>query len=134
MSDAAVVAVGLGDRSYEVRIGAGLLAGAGDAIEEAMGGGFGRCLVVIDTGAAAHAAALVESLRARGTVVTEVEVEPSETDKSLETFARLVTAAANAELERGDPVIAVGGGIVGDIAGFAAASYRRGVPVVQCPT
>ncbi|QKK09249.1 MAG: 3-dehydroquinate synthase [Planctomycetota bacterium] len=73
-------------------------------------------------------------MRAAGVQLTEIELNASEKAKSLETFGRILAAMGAARLERNDPVIALGGGITGDVAGFAAASYRRGVPVIQCPT
>lgn len=92
-------------------------------------------LLVLDTGVpesltdAAH-----RSLETAGASVSTIRVTPSELNKSLETFGMILQAAAHARLDRRDPVIAVGGGIVCDLAGFSAACYRRGVPMIQCPT
>jgi 3-dehydroquinate synthetase len=74
------------------------------------------------------------SLAAAGLDVSAVPVHASEPDKSLAQIERVLRALADAALERGEVVVALGGGIVGDLAGFAAAVYRRGVAVVQCPT
>ncbi len=75
-----------------------------------------------------------ESLYTAGFDVRAASVTPSEANKTLDTVSRLLHALAHGKHERRDPVIALGGGIVGDLAGFAAAVYRRGVPVIQCPT
>ncbi len=74
------------------------------------------------------------SLEETGLRVERVSFVPSERDKSFETLERILKACASARLERTDPVVALGGGIVGDVAGFAGATYRRGVPLIQCPT
>jgi 3-dehydroquinate synthase len=75
-----------------------------------------------------------DALRSSGRRVELASMTPSEPDKSMETVERLVTHMAAARLERGEPVVALGGGIGGDVAGFAASIYRRGVPLLQCPT
>jgi len=92
-------------------------------------------LLVLDTGVPESlTAAGRRSLEAVGASVSVIRVTPSELNKSLETFGMILQAAANARLDRRDPVIAIGGGIVCDLAGFGAACYRRGVPMIQCPT
>ena len=63
-----------------------------------------------------------------------VTLTPSEAGKSLATLEQLLAACCEAGLNRDEPVVAIGGGVVGDVAGFCAASYQRGVPVIQCPT
>ncbi|HRQ72326.1 MAG TPA: iron-containing alcohol dehydrogenase, partial [Phycisphaerales bacterium] len=93
-----------------------------------------RAGLVVDHGAADHAARAERALASAGIEPVRVEIEPSERTKSLASLETILVALARARLERGEPVVAVGGGIVGDLAGFAAASYRRGVPVLQCPT
>jgi len=76
----------------------------------------------------------LDSLEVAGFDVTRYGYAPSEERKSLAEYERLLGAIAGSRHERNDPVIALGGGILGDLAGFAAATYRRGVPIVQCPT
>lgn len=129
------VVVELGDRSYAVRPGADLLGSIGPATRELLGAGPKKAFLVVDRGVPA---AFVEearaSLQAAGFGVGSVELVPTEADKSLATLERLLAAMASFGLQRGDPVVAIGGGIVGDLAGFAAASYQRGTPIVQCPT
>jgi 3-dehydroquinate synthase len=94
-----------------------------------------RVLVVTNpTVAPLYAAAVEESLAAAGFVVRRAEIPDGEEHKTLATVAALYDAALGAELERGDSVLALGGGVVGDIAGFLAATYMRGVAFVQVPT
>jgi 3-dehydroquinate synthase len=127
------VAVDLGPRSYEVLIGRGLLAATGQEIARLMPNV--RAAVVTDTTVAAlHLAALAQSLAAAGIDHVVEAVPPGEGSKSLATLATVVDALLAARLERGDVVIAFGGGVVGDLAGFAAAVARRGMRVVQVPT
>jgi len=96
----------------------------------------GPCAVVSDTRVARlYGPALERSLRAAGfSPITRVVVPPGERSKSLARVAALYEAFARAGLERGRPVFALGGGVVGDLAGFAAATWLRGVPLVMVPT
>ena len=96
----------------------------------------GPCAVVTDTRVGRlYGARLRRSLRAAGfTVRAFVAVPPGERSKSLARAAQLYDAFARAGLERGRPVFALGGGVVGDLAGFAAATWLRGVPLVMVPT
>ncbi len=128
------VRVDLGDRAYPVLIGPAVLASAADALGRALGQLPLRAGLVVDLGAADHAARAERALASAGVEPVRVEVEPSERAKSLASLETILVALARARLERGEPVVAVGGGIVGDLAGFAAACYRRGVPALQCPT
>ncbi len=129
-----IVPVSLADRSYEVEIGLGCLDELGHRVVSAVGQ-TARAFLIVDAGLplatvdVAHA-----SLARTGARVDIATVRPSEETKSVATWARLAEQVAGAGLERGDPIIALGGGIVGDIAGFVAAAYQRGVPFVQCPT
>lgn len=123
------------DHAYEVRIGAGLLARLGEFVRERIGPRPRRAVVVIDSGLpGAAAVGAIHSLTRAGFEAAGVMVTPSEEGKSLAGLERVLAAIAEHRLERAEPVVAVGGGIVGDLAGFAAAVYRRGVPVFQCPT
>jgi shikimate kinase/3-dehydroquinate synthase len=120
--------------SYQVLIAGGLLAELGPALV-ATGLRPGRCAVVSQPAvAAALAAQPVESLRAAGFAPALVEMPDGEMHKTLATAAGLYDAFVAAGLDRRSPVIALGGGVVGDVAGFAAATYLRGVPFVQAPT
>ena len=134
-SGAAVRVEPTGSPAYEVRIGPGIAAAFADEIAGLPGIQKGRIFAVVDTGIPpAWVDAVLDACAAEGFDVTRFTIEPSEQIKSIETFRGVLCAMADAGMERREPVLALGGGIVGDIAGFAAASYRRGVPVIQCPT
>ncbi|MDR1590345.1 MAG: 3-dehydroquinate synthase [Oscillospiraceae bacterium] len=125
--------VELGERSYPIFIGEGALRESAERIAELCGGG--RAAVVTDTNVrAAHGDALSDVLRSRGVEAETVAVEPGEGGKSIANLERLYHAFAGFGLRRSDAVIAFGGGVVGDLAGFAAATYMRGVALVQIPT
>ncbi len=127
------VAVPLGPRSYEVRIAAGLLARAGAEIAPLLARP--RVAVVTDDAVAAlHLLALSEALAAAGIAMTAVSVPPGEGAKSWAQLARVTDWLLEQRIERRDLVVALGGGVVGDLAGFAAAVLRRGVRFVQVPT
>ncbi len=126
------VTVHLGPRTYPVLVGAGLLAEVGPECARL---GLGRAVAVVtQPGVALHARAVVESLRGAGFAPAVVEVADGEAAKSLEGAAALWDAFLGRGLDRGSAVVAVGGGVVGDLAGFAAATYMRGIAVVQVPT
>src|SRR5262245_46384944 len=124
--------VQLGERSYAVRIGPGLLDTVGPECARLRLGR--RAAVVTQPAVAPHAARVAESLRGAGFELAVLEVPEGEPAKSLQEAERLWDAFLSHGLDRGSPVIAVGGGVVGDLAGFAGAAYMRGVPVVQVPT
>lgn len=127
------IGVALGARSYEVLIGPGLIGNAGAAI----GAVLPRRKVAVVTDrhvAALYLAPLRESLRRAGMDAAEIVVPPGESSKSFGQLQSVVEAALEARLERGDAIVALGGGVVGDLAGFAAAVTRRGMKLVQIPT
>lgn len=130
------VRVPLGDRSYDAIIGHGLLPGLGGRVASLSGGGRSeRAFVVYDEGLSRELVnTVIASLAGAGFDTSAAGIAPSEEAKSLGTAERLLAEIALTRHERDDPVVALGGGIVGDLAGFAASVYRRGVPVVQCPT
>jgi 3-dehydroquinate synthetase len=123
---------------YDVVIGAGVLGSGlrGPSATGALGPLRGRrAIVVIDAGVpVAPVNVLLDELRGQGAAVLTVEVPAEERRKSLAELERVLRAMSDARLERGDLLVALGGGIVGDLAGFAAAVYRRGIRWVQCPT
>jgi len=127
--------VDLGERSYPIFIGTGLLARAGEIFLER---GFpvkSPILLVTDASVVdLYADKIEESLANSGYSVTTAVVPSGETSKSLEMLDELVGAALEAGLDRKSTVIALGGGVVGDLAGFVAASYMRGIRFVQIPT
>ena len=130
---ARIVPVELGARAYDVAIGAGLLAELGPRSAEVVAGR--RAFLVTDAGVPGDVVErATDSLRASGFEVLTSEVNALESNKTIDTVGRLLHRVAEARHDRSDPVIALGGGIVGDIAGFVAASYRRGVPFIPCPT
>jgi 3-dehydroquinate synthase len=127
------VPVGLGARAYEVVIGQGLLDAAGARLAPLLRRG--RTAVVSDeTVWGLHGARLTASLAAAGVEAHPVVVPPGEQTKSFEGLAEVSDRLLALELDRGDVVTAFGGGVVGDLAGFAAAIYKRGVDFVQIPT
>ena len=129
----ATVSVGLGARAYDVLIGPGLIARAGAEIAARLPGT--RAAVITDDNVApAHLSALQESLGAAGIESIAVQVRPGERSKSFDTLQEAVDAVLAARLERRDTIIALGGGVVGDLAGFAASIVRRGMNFVQVPT
>ena len=127
------VHVDLGARSYDVVIGAGLI----DAVEAHATATFGAAKYAIVTDehvAAAHLAAIEAPLKQAGTWRTSVVLPAGEKTKGFEQLHSLSEALLAAGTERGDVVIALGGGVIGDLAGFAAAILRRGVRFLQIPT
>ncbi len=126
------VPVPLPGRAYDILVGPGLLGQAG---ARAAGLGARRAAVVSDeTVAGLYGAALLESLEAHGIRAALAAIPPGEASKSYANLERVCEAVLAAKVERGDLVVALGGGVVGDLAGFAAAVARRGVRFVQVPT
>jgi 3-dehydroquinate synthase len=127
------IPVGLGERAYEVLIGPGLLAQAGQRMAPLLKRR--RTAVVSDTTVwRLHGEALTRSLESAGVSVHPVLVAPGEQSKSFEGLADVTDRLLALELDRGDVVTALGGGVVGDLAGFAAAIYKRGIDFIQIPT
>ena len=121
-----------GDRSYDIVCGSGILASIGIRIAAAGGR---RAVIVTDAAVAAtHAARVGSALAAAGIDAAVVAVPSGEASKCPAALGRLWDEFAGLAADRGTHVIAVGGGVVGDLAGFAAATFVRGVPVWQVPT
>jgi 3-dehydroquinate synthase len=128
-----VPVAGEGFRAYDVHVGEGLLARAGELIAPLLPRK--RCVIVTDeTVGGLHGPGLIASLERAGVASTVIAVPPGEASKSFEQLAELCDALLALDLDRGDQVIAFGGGVVGDLAGFAAAIYKRGVDFIQIPT
>ncbi len=128
-----VVRVGLGERAYEVVIGPGLLADAAKELVPVYPRR--RTVIVTDSHVAAlHAEPLIAALKAGGIDVQLIVLSPGEETKSFEGLADLSDRLLALELDRGDVVTALGGGVIGDLTGFAAAIYKRGIDFVQIPT
>jgi 3-dehydroquinate synthase len=132
-SDATVVNVALGARSYDVAIGRGLLASLGTRVA-ALRPGTKVAVVTDETVARVHLAATEAALAAAGIPATRVIVPAGEGSKGVKTFEHVCEALIAARIERDDLVVALGGGVIGDLAGFAAAVVRRGLDFVQVPT
>src|SRR5262245_45622445 len=128
-----VVKVPLGDRSYSILVGAGLLRRLGTECRKLNLGQ--RCAVVTDRNVARHYVKTVrKSLIVAGFNCVSIIVPVGETAKSLPTVQRCYDQLARHRLERKSFIVALGGGVVGDLAGFVAATYLRGIPFVQVPT
>jgi 3-dehydroquinate synthase len=127
------VPVALGNRSYDILIGPGLLPRAGELIAERFGN-VRLGIVTDDNVASHHLKALETSLGAEGRLRGSVVLEPGERTKRFEILASLSERLLEMGLERGDMVVAFGGGVIGDLAGFTASILRRGVRFVQIPT
>jgi len=126
--------VELGPEAHPVYVGAGALDEAGRLARKA-GLPAGRALIVTDSNVARlYGERVAAALTAAGFAPRTVEVAAGEHSKSLATLARVYDALVEAELDRTSAVFALGGGVVGDLAGFAAATYMRGVALVQIPT
>ncbi len=127
------VNVVLGSKSYPVHIGSGLLSRAGRYLRK--GGFAGRLVVITDvTVKKLYGATLGQALEADRFQASTLEVPPGEEQKSLERAGRLYQELTAVRAERATPILALGGGVIGDLAGFVAATYQRGVPLVQLPT
>jgi len=127
------VTVPLGGRAYDVLIGPGLVAQAGSLIAARIG--TVKCAVVTDENVArCHVAALESALGKAGLHAGSIILKPGEATKCFAELEALCERLLELELERGDLVVAFGGGVIGDLAGFAAAILRRGVRFVQIPT
>jgi 3-dehydroquinate synthase len=127
------VDVRTGSGSYEVIVGPGLLAEAGRRLRDL--GYSGRAAVISDsTVRGLYGPAVEASLTTAGFSVALLDGPEREEQKSLDTAARLYEELTDFHAERNTPIVALGGGVVGDLAGFCAATYLRGVPLVQAPT
>ncbi len=130
----ATVPVQTASTSYDVSIGPGLLPNLGDVVK-AQAPRAGRVFVVIDSGVPATTAQpACDSIKDAGFELEALTITPTEQAKSAESWYLILRAGAEALLDRADIFVAIGGGIVGDLTGFAAAAYRRGVGIIQCPT
>lgn len=128
-----VVKVSLGENSYEIFIESGLLKKIGSLWGNLkLPGG-----VVVVTSPAlkkSYGRQLAESLRKAGVEVFFIDIPPGEKYKTLETASKIYDALVNLKIERGDAIAVLGGGVLGDLAGFVAATYLRGVNFIQIPT
>lgn len=131
--ESTIVGVELGARSYDIIIGDNLIESAGERIGALLPGA--RAIIVTDRNVAGfHLERVKASLAAAGIDAAETVIDPGEASKSFARLEQVVDAILAARLERNDVVIALGGGVVGDLAGFAAGIVRRGMKMVQMPT
>jgi len=128
------VRVRVGETGYEVRIGAGLLARAGEAIAERCDGG--RVAVVADGRVAAlHGGELARSLKRAGLrTAMWTDLPPGEKTKSLGRAEALYRDLVAAGVDRWTPLVVLGGGVAGDLGGFVASTFLRGIPVIHVPS
>ncbi|HEY2919938.1 MAG TPA: 3-dehydroquinate synthase family protein, partial [Candidatus Binatia bacterium] len=125
--------VNLGDRSYPIYVGAGILERAGELLKQA--GLRGKVAVVTNpTVAQLYLDGIHEALTNAAFEVMPVLLPDGEEHKNLKSVASVYDRLIGERFERKSCVLALGGGIVGDVAGFAAATYLRGIPYVQVPT
>jgi 3-dehydroquinate synthase len=128
-----LVKVDLGTRSYDIVIGRGVADSLGARIAALRPGA--KTFIVTDENVARHILPSTLGTLGRAGVKTDsIVVPPGESSKSFPVFERVCEAIVAARIERGDLVIALGGGVIGDLAGFAAAVVRRGLDYVQVPT
>ncbi|MGZ8256739.1 MAG: 3-dehydroquinate synthase [Gallionella sp.] len=128
----AVLKVGLQERSYEIHIGAGLLAQA--ALLQAHIPHQRVAIVSNSTVAPLYLAQLIATLKTIGVSAIEIVLPDGEQYKTSDTLNLIFDALLQHRCERSTPLIALGGGVIGDMTGFAAACYLRGVPFIQIPT
>jgi 3-dehydroquinate synthase len=131
--DPVVVDVALGERSYEIVIGRQILATLGQRIAQ-LRPGVKIAIVSDETVARYHLAAARAATERAGLATATVVVQPGESSKSFAVLERVCDEILAQRIERGDVVVALGGGVIGDLGGFAASVVRRGLDYVQVPT
>ena len=125
--------VELGDNSYPLVVGTGLLNSVGELLMPHTKSN--KVLIVSDAFVKTrYMPVVLKSLKDAGLDVSTIEVPVGEESKSLVQFSRIQDSLVEHQLDRGSMLIALGGGVIGDLAGFAAAVYMRGIPYVQIPT
>jgi len=127
------VGVDLGDRSYPVQIGAGNLAEVGPAVKRSTGAAR-AILVTVPPVGRRYAGRVMRSLRDAGLRVARIDVPDGDATKNLRQVAKLYEALLDRGADRSTALVALGGGMVGDLTGFTAATFQRGIPFVQLPT
>jgi 3-dehydroquinate synthase len=128
------VAVNLGPRSYQVQVGSGILAHIGDEVAGKMSGRK-SCAVITDSNVAPlYADTVLQSLRAAGIAAHLIIVPAGEASKSLLSAQTVCGEMVRVGLDRKSFVVALGGGVIGDLGGFCASIFQRGIPYIQVPT
>jgi len=127
------IQVGLGERSYPITIGPGVMEQIGASLQ---GGAVAKRFAIIsdDKVAALYGERVQHTLRQAGVACELIVFPHGEANKNLSTIGRLASELAERGFDRGDGLLALGGGVTGDITGFLAAIYMRGIPFVQVPT
>lgn len=128
------VAVNLGSRSYKVQVGSGLLATLGLQISQKLGSRKSTAVITDSNVGPLYAETVLESLRQAGQKAHLITVQAGEASKSLLTAQDVCSEMARAGLDRKSFLVALGGGVIGDLGGFCASIYQRGIPYVQVPT
>ena len=125
--------VELGDKSYDILLERGVLSRAGQELKNRLP--CKRWMIITDENVnALYGDVVISSLEEAGLSASRLVLPAGEATKSLSMLERTYHALCDAEISRGDGILALGGGVVGDLAGFAAATYLRGIPYVQAPT
>lgn len=132
----ATVSVPLGERSYSIEIGHGILSKFGDRLSQLRSNRIGGKVAIVTNPSLMklYGSQLIKSLRNAGFIVTTILVPAGERSKSLSWVGRIIDKLVEEKFERRSALIAFGGGVIGDLTGFAAAAYLRGIPYVQIPT
>lgn len=134
MTDVTRVEVALPDRPYPVLVGDGLLAALDTHLDVPAGAATALVVTQAPVAAAGHVEVVEDALRRAGLLVHRHEVPDGEAAKDVTVLTELWDVCGGLPLGRGDLIVAVGGGVVGDLAGFVAATWNRGVAVLQVPT
>lgn len=132
-----IVSVGLGDRAYDIHVGTGMLANAGDLLKPLLSQNKARGVVPVVTDAHVadiHLARLQDELGKAGIETRTIVMAPGEVSKSFAGLERLCGALLDMGIDRKGLVVALGGGVIGDLTGFAAGVLKRGVAFAQIPT
>ena len=133
MTTIQTVSVGLGERSYDIRVGPGLIENAGQQITSVIRGS--RVFVITDSTVSRDwLDPLTRSLQASNIAITTAIVPPGESSKSFSQFEHICCRMLEDGVDRRTAVVALGGGVVGDLAGYCAASVMRGLDFIQIPT
>lgn len=127
------VQVNLGERSYPIYIGKGILEGFASFLKKHID--VRKVFIITDSRVfELYFSSIFESLRREGISVFHAVFPEGEKHKNLKTVSMLYNKLIKAKIERNEPVVALGGGVAGDVAGFVASTYLRGVPFIQIPT
>jgi 3-dehydroquinate synthase len=132
-ADYEVVRVELGSRSYDIKIGAGIIKNIGSELKS-LGYNDKAVVVTNDTVDAIYGDKLLKSLKDAGLDAEKIVVDDSEKSKALNVVNDVITRLLELKCERNTPLIALGGGVVGDLTGFVASIFLRGIPFIQLPT